>query len=78
MTETSITGLDLVRRLGVCRVARALGISSQAVSGWKQVPANRCAEIAAAFPRRASRARLRPDLFGKATADSIDQGRAAA
>jgi DNA-binding transcriptional regulator YdaS (Cro superfamily) len=56
--------LDLIRSLGVCAVARALGITSQSVSQWKRVPADHCAAIAAAFPRRATRARLRPDLFG--------------
>lgn len=73
MTKESSIGVGLVKKLGVCAVARALGISSAAVSGWKRVPANRCAQIAAAFPRQASRARLRPDLFGKASTRTQDQ-----
>lgn len=68
--------LTLIRRLGVCAVARVLGISSQSVSQWKRVPPKHCATISRAF--RVSRARLRPDLFGKPAADTNDQGREAA
>jgi TorA maturation chaperone TorD len=51
---------------GMRALARALGISQPAISGWKRVPSDRVAavETATGVPR----AELRPDLFGEAPA----------
>lgn len=46
--------------------ARALGVRSPSVSGWRKkgrVPADRCADIEALTQGAVSREELRPDLF---------------
>jgi DNA-binding transcriptional regulator YdaS (Cro superfamily) len=59
--------LDIVRiaaeRIGgVPRLAQRIGVTRQAIYQWREVPADRVGEIAAATG--IARARLRPDLFG--------------
>jgi DNA-binding transcriptional regulator YdaS (Cro superfamily) len=50
---------------GAVGLGRLLGISSQAVSQWEQVPAPRVLEVERATG--VSRHRLRPDIFGPLT-----------
>ena len=52
---------------GVPILARRLGLTRQAIYQWKEVPADRVAEIAAATG--ISRAALRPDLYEAAATD---------
>jgi DNA-binding transcriptional regulator YdaS (Cro superfamily) len=49
---------------GVTKLARALGVSYQAVRKWEkhQPPATRCVAIEAATDRQVTRYELRPDL----------------
>lgn len=50
---------------GVTKLAKTMGgISSQAISQWKQVPAGRVADVERASG--ISRYDLRPDIFGDA------------
>jgi DNA-binding transcriptional regulator YdaS (Cro superfamily) len=50
---------------GVTALAREIDVTSQAVSQWDKVPANRVLAVEKATG--VSRQRLRPDLFGEAT-----------
>lgn len=59
--EESLAGI-LERGGGMNALARALGITSAAVAGWKRVPAGRVAEVARITGLPASR--IRPDLAG--------------
>lgn len=47
------------------RLANLLGISKATVSGWSRVPADHVLKIEAAFPKKARRWMLRPDLYPK-------------
>lgn len=60
---------------GVCAMARAVGIKSQAVSQWKRVPAERVitVEKVAGVPRH----ELRPDLYPPPDAATQATGAAA-
>lgn len=53
--------LDDLRRFGVAKVARHLGIRPQAVSQWRRVPAARVIDVERLTG--ISRARIRPDLY---------------
>jgi TorA maturation chaperone TorD len=55
---------------GVTELARRIGISQPSVSNWESVPADRVAAVEAATG--VTRGRLRPDLYGAATGDQID------
>ena len=48
---------------GPAVLGRALGISSQAISQWEQVPANRVLAVEAATDGAVTRHELRPDLY---------------
>lgn len=54
--------------LGLAGLARALGVSPQAVHKWRssRVPAERCAEVEKATAGAVTRYDLRPDVFGPA------------
>ncbi len=59
---------------GVAKLARALGVQSQAVSQWRSgatsISASRALEIELVTGRAVSRADLRPDIFGGAVDSS--------
>ncbi len=59
--EESLSDI-LARAGGMNALARALGITSASVAGWKRVPAGRVAEVARITGLPA--ARIRPDLSG--------------
>lgn len=71
------TGLAKARAKagGSVGIGRAIGISSQAVSQWKRVPAERVIEVerATGVPRE----ELRPDLYPAAARPSPSQTEAA-
>ncbi len=48
---------------GVAKLAAALKISSQAVSQWRRVPAERVLEVERATGGRVTRHALRPDIY---------------
>lgn len=50
---------------GVAKLAAALGCTSQAVSQWKRVPAERVIAVERATAGKVSRHQLRPDLYPK-------------
>lgn len=73
-------GLELALEAagGVSSLARAIGVSQPAVSGWKRVPPDRVLAIEAATG--VSRTALRPDLYAEAelgTPDALDDVAAA-
>lgn len=70
--------LALIRKIGVSKVARAVGVSRQTVSQWVRVPPEYCVAIEAIAEGVATRYDLRPDVFGKAPARSSNKGREAA
>lgn len=45
-------------------LARVCGVSKQASSKWKRLPADYCRKVEAETEGRWSRYRLRPDVFG--------------
>lgn len=49
---------------GVAALARALGVTSQAISQWDKVPANRVLQVEILTHGKVSRYALRPDIFG--------------
>lgn len=49
---------------GVAALARTLGVSSQAISQWERVPAERVLEVERAT--KVTRHELRPDLYPEA------------
>lgn len=53
--------LEILREISASELARAIGVTPQAVVQWKQFPADRILEIEAAT--NIGRDRLRPDLF---------------
>jgi TorA maturation chaperone TorD len=59
---------------GVGALARKIGIAQPSVSGWTRVPAERVLAVEAAT--QVDRTLLRPDLYGGAAADDVDQARA--
>lgn len=63
---------------GVSSLARALGVSQPAVSGWKRVPTDRVLAVEAATG--VPRTELRPDLYAESdlvTSDTLDEVSAA-
>jgi DNA-binding transcriptional regulator YdaS (Cro superfamily) len=61
------TALDFAIEVagGVVALARAVGVSKQAVSNWPRCPAGRVLDVEAATKGVVSRYRLRPDIFGR-------------
>jgi DNA-binding transcriptional regulator YdaS (Cro superfamily) len=57
--------IDMLREAGwgPVRLSKELGIKPQAVSQWKQVPADRVLEVERLT--KISRHQLRPDVFGE-------------
>lgn len=70
--ETNTSALErAIRAFGTQQAfARALGIRSPSVTGWRRgkVPAERCAAIEAATGGAVTRSDLRPDLWPPADA----------
>lgn len=54
-------------------IARACGLSREAVRKWTRVPAEHCRALEAATGGEITRAQMRPDIFG----DGEGKGRAA-
>lgn len=48
---------------GPAKLARALGVKSQAISQWKRVPAERVIAVETATDGKVSRHELRPDIY---------------
>ena len=48
---------------GVAALAAAIGVTSQAISQWRRVPAERVIAVEAATSGKVSRRDLRPDLY---------------
>jgi DNA-binding transcriptional regulator YdaS (Cro superfamily) len=48
---------------GTAKLAKALGLSSQAISQWRRCPINRTVEVERACEGVVTRAELRPDIF---------------
>ncbi len=48
---------------GVAKLANAIGVSSQAISQWGRVPAERVLAVEAAVGGEVSRNDLRPDIY---------------
>ncbi len=48
---------------GLTALARGLGISPQAISQWRQVPATRVLAVERATDGAVTRSELRPDLY---------------
>lgn len=68
---------------GVSKLAAALGVSSQAISQWDEVPANRVLATERATNGQVTRSQLRPDLYplddeagGQARTASADEAAA--
>ena len=62
MDRTAIT--RACEALGtVSALAERLGISSQAISQWERVPAERVLQVEAATEGRVTRHELRPDIY---------------
>lgn len=53
---------------GPSAVAKLFGITSQAVSQWEVIPADRCIPIEIATCGLVSRYQMRPDVFGEKVA----------
>ncbi|WP_394165099.1 transcriptional regulator [Neptunomonas phycophila] len=49
---------------GNVKLAAALGITSQAVSQWRLVPADRVLDVEKACGSKVTRHEMRPDIFG--------------
>lgn len=65
----------LIRRIGVSKVARELAITREAVSKWNRIPAEHVVVLEPLFvPMGYDRYRLRPEIFGQAPANAIDEG----
>lgn len=63
MDRDPVLEAALSQRLATKRVAEALGITSQAVSRWRRVPADKVTLVARITGISAQR--LRPDLYAK-------------
>lgn len=60
----TLTGMEAVKKkIRVTKLAAELGITSGAVSQWKEVPAERVGEVARATGLRPEV--IRPDIFAK-------------
>jgi len=61
---------------GAAKLARELGITTQAISQWRRVPVDRVSEVerVTGIPRE----ELRPDVFGRRLHQSQPQGEASA
>jgi DNA-binding transcriptional regulator YdaS (Cro superfamily) len=68
----NIGGLMAVKEAanGASAIARAIGISPQAVAQWKAVPAEHVLRLERTFG--VSRYRQRPDIFGSADAEPAE------
>jgi DNA-binding transcriptional regulator YdaS (Cro superfamily) len=53
---------------GISKLADSLGITKQAVSGWRKCPAGRVIDVERATGGVVNRYRLRPDIFGRKAA----------
>jgi DNA-binding transcriptional regulator YdaS (Cro superfamily) len=53
---------------GVSALADSLGITKQAVCGWRKCPAGRVLDVERATGGVVNRYRLRPDIFGRKAA----------
>lgn len=62
MNKTQVRAL--VRKFGVSKLAKALGVSMAAVSKWSQIPVGRVHEVSAITGFTPEQ--LRPDVFRKA------------
>ncbi|MDX2144475.1 MAG: pyruvate, phosphate dikinase [Rhodospirillaceae bacterium] len=54
---------------GVAALARAINVTSQAISQWDRVPAERVLAVEAATAGKVTRGQLRPDLYPSATTE---------
>lgn len=66
-TPSNIPAVRAILAVGLGPLAKAIGVSKQAVSQWqwRGVPADRVRAVVAATKGKVTAAELRPDVFGK-------------
>ena len=70
--QCSALGRVLELSGGKSALARALGVTPQAVQAWSRVPADRVLAVEAIVSGKVTRHEMRPDVFGPGSPDETE------